>query len=136
MRSSVSMVIRLPSRKRCTSLPSLTARRPKVDSAMSAWRQKSVIWLRISSFLMPWEDVGQRLIVPLSYHHLPNRGMDLTHHRNDADEASTVVELITAWRGVSGGEVTARLRRHPGMVRKHQTRDLEIPGLVLRTIPE
>src|SRR5689334_7745356 len=52
MRSSVSMVIRLPSRKRCTSLPSLTARRPKVDSAMSAWRQNSEIWLRIWSFFI------------------------------------------------------------------------------------
>ena len=46
------MVIRLPSRKRCTSLPSLTARRPKVDSAISAWRQNSVIWLRIWSFFI------------------------------------------------------------------------------------
>src|SRR3954466_410150 len=46
------MVMRLPSRRRCTSLPSLTARRPNVVSAMSAWRQNSVIWLRIWSFFM------------------------------------------------------------------------------------
>src|SRR5690242_9202272 len=52
MRSSVSIVILLPSRSRCTSLPSLTARRPKVDSAMSAWRQNSEIWLRIWSFFI------------------------------------------------------------------------------------
>src|SRR6185437_3396047 len=52
MRSSVSMVIRLPSRRRATSLPSFTARRPKVDSAMSDRRQKSAIRLRISSFFM------------------------------------------------------------------------------------
>jgi hypothetical protein len=26
--------------------------------------------------------------------------------------------------------------RHSGAMRKHQTRNLEIPGLVLRTIPE
>src|SRR6516165_1193518 len=52
MRSRVSMVIRLPSRRRCTSLPSLTARRPKVDSAMSAWRQNSEIWVRIWSFFI------------------------------------------------------------------------------------
>ena len=52
MRSSVSMVMRLPSRRRCTSLPSLTARRPNVVSAMSAWRQNSVIWLRIWSFFI------------------------------------------------------------------------------------
>src|SRR3954464_7031856 len=52
MRSRVSIVIRLPSRNRCTSLPSFTARRPKVDSAMSAWRQNSEIWLRIWSFFM------------------------------------------------------------------------------------
>src|SRR6185437_9186657 len=57
MRSRVSMVIRLPSRSRCTSLPSLTARRPKVDSAISTWRQNSVIWLRIWSFFirLDWE---------------------------------------------------------------------------------
>src|SRR6266478_4191051 len=46
------MVMRLPSRKRCTSLPSLTARRPNVVSAMSAWRQNSEIWLRIWSFFI------------------------------------------------------------------------------------
>ena len=61
IRSSVSMVMRLPSRKRCTSLPSLTARRPKVDSAISAWRQNSVIWLRIWSFFMKWDAVGRRI---------------------------------------------------------------------------
>src|ERR1043165_372244 len=54
MRSSVSMVMRLPSRSRCTSLPSLTVRRPNVVSAMSAWRQNSVIWLRIWSFFIGW----------------------------------------------------------------------------------
>src|ERR1700732_3568623 len=52
MRSSVAMVILLPSRNLCTNLPSLTARRPKVDSAMSAWRQNCEIWLRISSFFI------------------------------------------------------------------------------------
>src|SRR5438128_1429275 len=52
MRSSVSVVMRLPSRSRATSLPSLTARRPKVDSAMSERRQNSVIWARIWSFFM------------------------------------------------------------------------------------
>src|SRR5437764_11358122 len=52
MRLSVSMVMRLPSRNRCTSLPSLTARRPNVDSAISAWRQNSAIWLRISWFFI------------------------------------------------------------------------------------
>src|SRR5687767_3005908 len=46
------MVMRLPSRRRCTSLPSLTARRPNVVSAMSACRQNSEIWLRIWSFFM------------------------------------------------------------------------------------
>src|SRR5258706_1779641 len=49
------MVMRLPSRSRCTSLPSLTARRPKVVSATSAWRQYSEIRLRIWSFF-----IGQR----------------------------------------------------------------------------
>ena len=33
MRSSVSVVMRPPLRSRAASLPSLTARRPKVDSA-------------------------------------------------------------------------------------------------------
>jgi hypothetical protein len=32
--------------------------------------------------------------------------------------------------------VLTPLHRHSGMVRQHQTRNLEIPGLVLRTIPE
>src|SRR6202011_1044433 len=77
MRSSVSMVMRLPSRKRCTSLPSLTARRPKVDSAISAWRQYCEIWLRIWSFFIG-KDLGQaggqRRMVGLSYHHLPTLG--------------------------------------------------------------
>src|ERR1700760_1805537 len=55
------MVMRLPSRSRATSLPSLTARRPKVDSAMSAWRQNSEIWARIWSFFIGaegWTAVG------------------------------------------------------------------------------
>ncbi len=40
-RSRVSGVTRAPSRSRATNLPSLTARRPKVDSAMPVRRQKS-----------------------------------------------------------------------------------------------
>jgi hypothetical protein len=39
MRSSVSVVMRPPLRRRAVSLPSLTARRPKVDSASPLWRQ-------------------------------------------------------------------------------------------------
>ena len=39
MRSSVSVVMRPPWRRRLASLPSLTARRPKVDSARPVWRQ-------------------------------------------------------------------------------------------------
>src|ERR1700674_1522849 len=77
MRSRVSMVMRLPSRKRCTSLPSLTERRPKVDSAISAWRQYCDIRLKIWSFFME-KDLGhaggQRRGVGLSYHHLPTGG--------------------------------------------------------------
>ena len=71
------MVMRLPSRSRCTSLPSLTARRPKVDSAMSAWRQNSEIWLRIWSFFMGriWAAGGQPRMAGVSYHHLPTMGM-------------------------------------------------------------
>src|SRR5487761_2348756 len=53
------MVMRLPSRSRCTSLPSLTARRPNVDSAISAWRQNSEIRLRIWSFFIA-EGTGAR----------------------------------------------------------------------------
>src|SRR2546427_5232874 len=80
MRSSVSMVMRLPSRRRCTSLPSLTARRPNVVSAISAWRQNSEIRLRIWSFFIGPENLerglgstgGQRQMAGVSYHHLPN----------------------------------------------------------------
>ena len=39
IRASVSGVMRAPSRKRATNFPSLTARRPKVDSAMLLLRQ-------------------------------------------------------------------------------------------------
>ena len=39
MRSSVSVVMRPPWRSRLASLPSLTARRPNVDSASPVWRQ-------------------------------------------------------------------------------------------------
>src|SRR5436305_4691707 len=51
MRSSVSVVMRPPLRSRLASLPSLTARRPKVDSARPAWRQKSEISCRMASFM-------------------------------------------------------------------------------------
>jgi hypothetical protein len=51
MRSSVSVVMRPPLRRRLASLPSLTARRPKVDSASPVWRQKSEISCRIASFM-------------------------------------------------------------------------------------
>ena len=39
MRFAVSIVMRPPNRSRLTSLPSFTARRPKVDSAMRVARQ-------------------------------------------------------------------------------------------------
>ena len=42
-RSTVSVVTRPPSRRRLTSLPSFTASRPKVDSAMRARRQNSAM---------------------------------------------------------------------------------------------
>jgi len=42
-RSRVSGVMRAPSRRRATSLPSFTARRPKVDSAIALRRQNSAI---------------------------------------------------------------------------------------------
>src|SRR6185437_5759921 len=51
MRSSVSVVIRPPLRRRLASLPSFTARRPKVDSAKPRWRQNSLISWRICSFM-------------------------------------------------------------------------------------
>ena len=51
MRSSVSVVMRPPLRSRLASLPSLTARRPKVDSASPRWRQNSLISCRICSFM-------------------------------------------------------------------------------------
>jgi len=38
-------------------------------------------------------------------------------------------------KGSQGNAAIARLR-HSGAMRKHRTRNLEIPGLVLRTIPE
>src|SRR5436190_4812346 len=71
------MVIRLPSRRRATSLPSLTARRPKVDSAMSERRQNSEIRARIWSFFIAggWDGGGQVEAGASSYHHLPTGQM-------------------------------------------------------------
>src|SRR5262245_12337355 len=51
MRSSVSVVMRPPLRKRLASLPSFTARRPKVDSARPRARQNSLISWSICSFM-------------------------------------------------------------------------------------
>src|SRR5262245_55347474 len=51
MRSSVSVVMRPPLRRRLASLPSFTARRPKVDSASPVWRQKSEISRKMASFM-------------------------------------------------------------------------------------
>ena len=51
IRSSVSVVMRPPLRSRLASLPSLTARRPKVDSARPRRRQNSPISCRICSFM-------------------------------------------------------------------------------------
>src|SRR5262249_1404546 len=51
MRSSVSVVMRPPLRRRLASLPSLTARRPNVDSASPVWRQKSEISRKMASFM-------------------------------------------------------------------------------------
>src|ERR1043166_1249760 len=62
--------MRLPSRSRATSLPSLTARRPNVDSAIPVCRQNSDIWLRSwSYFIAP--KVGSSRGAPEWYHHLP-----------------------------------------------------------------
>ena len=52
MRSSVSVVMRPPLRRRLASLPSFTARRPKVDSARPLWRQNSEISCRMASFMV------------------------------------------------------------------------------------
>jgi D-alanyl-D-alanine dipeptidase len=44
-------------------------------------------------------------------------------------------EKIGVWRRGSA-PICAPLRRHSGMVRKHQTRNLEIPGSMLCIAPE
>src|SRR5262249_31311432 len=49
--STVSVLTRPPRRRRLTSLPSLTARRPKVDSAILARRQYSVMSRRSASLI-------------------------------------------------------------------------------------
>src|SRR4051812_12863277 len=64
------MVMRLPSRSRATSLPSLTARRPNVDSAIPVCRQDSDIWLRSCSYFIEVQG-GQPAERPGWYHHLP-----------------------------------------------------------------
>src|ERR1041385_1238344 len=62
--------MRLPSRSRATSLPSLTARRPNVDSAIVVCRQNSDIWLRSWSYFIE-PKVGSSRGAPGWYHHLP-----------------------------------------------------------------
>src|ERR1700712_261479 len=92
------MVMRLPSRSRCTSLPSLTARRPKVDSAISAWRQYSEIRLRIWSVFIGggfgpgwWAAGGGGAVLPSSAPHgeqRPNlvmRGLDPRIHQSSRE---------------------------------------------------
>jgi hypothetical protein len=37
---------------------------------------------------------------------------------------------------IAGGEARRHRIRHSGMVRQHQTRNLEIPGSMLRIAPE
>src|SRR5262249_28247198 len=71
-RSTVSVVTRPPRRRRLTSLPSFTARRPKVDSAMRALRQKSAISRRSTSLK----------------HHLPKQSC--REVSNAYDTASTI----------------------------------------------
>src|SRR5450756_311700 len=101
------MVMRLPSRRRCTSLPSLTARRPKVDSAISAWRQNSEIWLRISSFFIAPDDwdkrVGSSGLVGVSYHHLPTLGNVVRPVASQAarlgDPAAHLARVLAGWFG-------------------------------------
>src|SRR5437588_4997184 len=63
IRSSVSVVMRPPLRRRLASFPSFTARRPNVDSARPACRQNSAISCRIASF--KWRFL-ERLIICVS----------------------------------------------------------------------
>src|SRR5262249_1654572 len=56
IRSSVSVGMRPPLRKRLASLPSLTARRPNADSASPRTRQNSEIFWRICSFIAAFPD--------------------------------------------------------------------------------
>src|SRR5437016_728928 len=121
MRSSVSMVMRLPSRKRCTSLPSFTARRPKVDSAMSASRQNSEIRLRIWSFFMQrwaWDSGGIRVgVLPPSAQrgNRPQQNVGYFPRHHDQDEA--------------GASLAPRELLPPHLVR-HIDRELELSPLL------
>src|SRR5262249_55386070 len=64
IRSSVSVVMRPPLRRRLASLPSLTARRPNVDSASPRTRQNSEISWRICSFIVAFPDRLSRAVRP------------------------------------------------------------------------
>src|SRR5882757_546512 len=116
MRSSVSMVMRLPSRNRCTSLPSLTARRPNVVSAMSKRRQKSEIWLRISSFFIRqegraggWDKGGQEPIALSSYHRLPTKETPAAPRRQLTYSDAIPCKKLNLWANMFGRYCVAAL---------------------------
>ncbi len=64
--------------------------------------------------------------------------MAARRHAQDLDHAGGR-RLVAIGRGVLDSQAHGGLlflRRHSGAMRQHRTRNLEIPGLVLRTIPE
>ena len=126
-------MIRLPSRNRCTSLPSLTARRPKVNSAISACRQNSEIWLRIWSFFIGrWLEPGfgpagvgsrrWRGYLPPSAHWVTphcERSVPVSNH-----EASTLPRFPPRHRAAVASRSALRDRRAQGMPRAQCARSL------------
>src|SRR5215468_1758069 len=95
MRSKVSVVMRPPSRSRRTSLPSLIASRPKVDSATSARRQYS----EISRSSVSGSMVGWTIGTSFEFEHrwaissrVPYGRWDLYGHRLDDDGSARKTE--------------------------------------------
>ena len=74
-RSTVSVVTRPPRRSRLTSLPSFTASRPKVDSAMRALRQNSAMSRRSVSLKGPTSRI------PICREVSKRGGRDVNHNR-------------------------------------------------------
>src|SRR5882724_4768216 len=136
--------MRLPSRSRWTSLPSLTARRPNVVSAMSDRRQNSEIWLRISSFFIGdggWETLVGRCgppgrattICPPLERRVPllrgkTKGVDLPATSTAISASATLANILDELTSPGGAYARTILRDRLTARRVAQCRQSRLSG--------